>query len=300
MCWNHEHLKSGPTWKPPESVSIGRRHPVNSCSPPSRATRPLPGRFSRWYVFPSISCAPVSSSCCGVTPLTVPAVVQCTQLVMHHWGLQQSVVQHSQLWLAVKDSSALNALGSTKFSSSSRTDQLTLRAHWHEHGRVADAVAQRQPRCPRPPLPRQHLGSQKMCSYQLQYEQRLDAASSQQLPTQAPAPTLAHQQRGWQTSQTPHLARRCSCEECSQSAPQNAGQATAMMTRRQAAQLAAVHATAVAAPRLGMLHLLSWTPVLQPDTPPQLPVAVLQTLCRWPPSAGHCKAMVSRHCCPAD
>jgi hypothetical protein len=73
-----------------------------------------------------------------------------------------------------------------------------------------------------------------------------------------------------------------------------------MMAGRHAARPAAVSATAVAALRLGMLHLLSWTPVLQPDTPPQLPVAVLQTLYRWPRPAGHCMAAVSRYYWAAD
>jgi len=35
------------TWKPPESVSIGPRHPVNACKPPSSAIRSAPGRSIR-------------------------------------------------------------------------------------------------------------------------------------------------------------------------------------------------------------------------------------------------------------
>mmetsp|Transcript_35980 Transcript_35980/g.101294 ORF Transcript_35980/g.101294 Transcript_35980/m.101294 type:complete len:241 (+) Transcript_35980:299-1021(+) len=35
-------------WKPPESVSIGRRHPVKLCRPPSSSTSSLPGLDSRW------------------------------------------------------------------------------------------------------------------------------------------------------------------------------------------------------------------------------------------------------------
>ena len=90
-------------------MSIGRRHPVNSCNPPSRATRPLPGRFSRWYVFPSISCDPVSSSCCGVTPLTVPAVAACTYMAMHHCWPQCELALHRKLQAADGDSSAFDA-----------------------------------------------------------------------------------------------------------------------------------------------------------------------------------------------
>ena len=36
------------TWKPPESVRIGRSHAMNRCRPPRRATRSWPGRRYRW------------------------------------------------------------------------------------------------------------------------------------------------------------------------------------------------------------------------------------------------------------
>ena len=36
------------TWKPPESVRIGRSQFMKRCSPPSRATRSAPGRSIRW------------------------------------------------------------------------------------------------------------------------------------------------------------------------------------------------------------------------------------------------------------
>ena len=35
------------TWKPPESVRIGRSQFMKRCSPPSRATRSAPGRSIR-------------------------------------------------------------------------------------------------------------------------------------------------------------------------------------------------------------------------------------------------------------
>jgi hypothetical protein len=40
------------TWKPPESVTIGPRQPMNSCRPPKRAIRSWPGSRNRWYVLP--------------------------------------------------------------------------------------------------------------------------------------------------------------------------------------------------------------------------------------------------------
>jgi hypothetical protein len=42
------------TWKPPESVTIGPSHPMNSWSPPKRAMSSWPGSRNRWYVFPRI------------------------------------------------------------------------------------------------------------------------------------------------------------------------------------------------------------------------------------------------------
>jgi hypothetical protein len=40
------------TWKPPESVMIGRRHAMNSCRPPISATWSSPGVMNRWKVLP--------------------------------------------------------------------------------------------------------------------------------------------------------------------------------------------------------------------------------------------------------
>jgi hypothetical protein len=41
------------TWKPPESVMIGRRQPMNSCSPPNFAIWSCPGWMKRWKVLAS-------------------------------------------------------------------------------------------------------------------------------------------------------------------------------------------------------------------------------------------------------
>ena len=41
------------TWKPPESVMIGRSQPMNRCRPPSLAMCSWPGVMNRWKVLPS-------------------------------------------------------------------------------------------------------------------------------------------------------------------------------------------------------------------------------------------------------
>ncbi len=60
------------TWKPPLSVSIGLDQPSKRCSPPNWRSTSSPGRSHRWKVLPRMICAPMSSSDCGITPLTVP------------------------------------------------------------------------------------------------------------------------------------------------------------------------------------------------------------------------------------
>ena len=60
------------TWKPPESVSIGRFHPMKACRSPRSRMMPEPGRSIRWKVLPSTICAPASSRSRGSMPLTVP------------------------------------------------------------------------------------------------------------------------------------------------------------------------------------------------------------------------------------
>lgn len=62
------------TWKPPESVSMPRGHPMNSCSPFICATSSDPGLFSRWYVLPRMTWQSRSSSCWEVRPFTDPGV----------------------------------------------------------------------------------------------------------------------------------------------------------------------------------------------------------------------------------
>ena len=48
------------TWKPPESVRIGRSQAMKRCRPPSSAISSSPGRRCRWYVLPSTICAPTA------------------------------------------------------------------------------------------------------------------------------------------------------------------------------------------------------------------------------------------------
>ena len=63
------------TWNPPESVSMGRSHPLNPCRPPAFRRMSRPGRRYRWYVLPSIIWAFTSSrSSAKCTPLTAPHV----------------------------------------------------------------------------------------------------------------------------------------------------------------------------------------------------------------------------------
>ena len=68
-------LRSAPrlkTWKPPESVRIGRGQPMNPCRPPCAATTSVPGRSQRWNVLPRMIEAPRASSSSGDIALTVP------------------------------------------------------------------------------------------------------------------------------------------------------------------------------------------------------------------------------------
>ena len=60
------------TWKPPESVSIGRAQPAKSCRSPCASITSVPGRSIRWKVLPSMISAPVASRSRGSMPLTVP------------------------------------------------------------------------------------------------------------------------------------------------------------------------------------------------------------------------------------
>src|SRR3954468_7454438 len=50
------------TWKPPESVMIGRSQRWNRCSPPSCAISSWPGDRNRWNVFPSTMSKPRSAA----------------------------------------------------------------------------------------------------------------------------------------------------------------------------------------------------------------------------------------------
>jgi hypothetical protein len=60
------------TWKPPESVRIGRVQPMKRCSPPCARITSSPGRSHRWKVLPSTICAPDSTSSAGLIAFTVP------------------------------------------------------------------------------------------------------------------------------------------------------------------------------------------------------------------------------------
>src|SRR4029079_3853500 len=50
------------TWKPPESVMIGRSQRMKRCSPPSCAISSWPGVRNRWNVFPSTMSNPSSAA----------------------------------------------------------------------------------------------------------------------------------------------------------------------------------------------------------------------------------------------
>src|SRR4051812_13207677 len=66
------------TWKPPESVMIGRRQAMNSCRPPISATWSSPGVMNRWKVLPSTIGKPRSATSAECRPLTVPLVASGT------------------------------------------------------------------------------------------------------------------------------------------------------------------------------------------------------------------------------
>ena len=63
---------SDQTWKPPESVRIGRSQRMKPCRPPCAAITSVPGRRNRWKVLPSTISAPSARSASGVIALTVP------------------------------------------------------------------------------------------------------------------------------------------------------------------------------------------------------------------------------------
>ena len=63
---------SDQTWKPPLSVRIGRLQPAKRCRPPKLRSTSRPGRSQRWKVLPRMISAPIASSDCGITPLTLP------------------------------------------------------------------------------------------------------------------------------------------------------------------------------------------------------------------------------------
>ncbi len=63
---------SDQTWKPPLSVRIGRVQPSKRCRPPNARSTSSPGRSQRWKVLPRMISAPIASSDCGITPLTLP------------------------------------------------------------------------------------------------------------------------------------------------------------------------------------------------------------------------------------
>ena len=54
--------------KPPESVTIGRRQPMNSCRPPNSPISSCPGSRKRWNVFPRTMSKPSASTSGGVRP----------------------------------------------------------------------------------------------------------------------------------------------------------------------------------------------------------------------------------------
>ena len=60
------------TWKPPESVRMGRCQPLKPCSPPSFSITVVPGRSHRWKVLPRMMRAPTASRSAGDMPLTAP------------------------------------------------------------------------------------------------------------------------------------------------------------------------------------------------------------------------------------
>jgi hypothetical protein len=62
------------TWKPPESVRIGRSQCMKRCKPPWARMTSMPGRSIRWNVLPRTICAPLSVSSSGVIAFTVPYV----------------------------------------------------------------------------------------------------------------------------------------------------------------------------------------------------------------------------------
>ena len=60
------------TWKPPESVRMGRSQPIKRCSPPCFWITSSPGRSQRWKVLPSTICAPSAASSSGDMAFTEP------------------------------------------------------------------------------------------------------------------------------------------------------------------------------------------------------------------------------------
>src|SRR2546421_3250885 len=59
------------TWNPPESVTMGRRQPMNSWRPPIRRISSCPGCRKRWNVLPSTISYPSASTSAACSDLTV-------------------------------------------------------------------------------------------------------------------------------------------------------------------------------------------------------------------------------------
>ena len=66
------------TWKPPESVMIGRSHAWKRCSPPSLRMSSWPGVRNRWNVFPSTMSNPSSPASRTSSVLTTAFVARGT------------------------------------------------------------------------------------------------------------------------------------------------------------------------------------------------------------------------------
>ena len=67
------------TWKPPESVMIGRSQRWKRCSPPSWAISSWPGERNRWNVFPRTMSKPSSAASRTSSVLTTALVASGTK-----------------------------------------------------------------------------------------------------------------------------------------------------------------------------------------------------------------------------
>ena len=141
--------RSGPrlkTWKPPESVRIGRSQPMNRCRPPWAAMTSRPGRSHRWNVLPRTIRAPRSASSRGRHRLHGPV------------GADRH--EHRRFHGAVREFEPA-APGRTRRREDSETHGRSVREWWRGGRRAGGGYRTRRRRCNAAPAPTSRIVSRR-------------------------------------------------------------------------------------------------------------------------------------------